>query len=173
MTANALRALDGTMQPEADNGRDYSMPTPFATTGKEFCLGVVGPATLSVAASKIAVEKAHDPATRDFANFELREAVAVCAILDELNIPVPPMSPEGKSFLETLQETPSGSAFDKIYATAELANHEYLRDLAESYIKNAGGASDPDESSARRLAKLALTAFKEHVVLTKNILKTL
>jgi hypothetical protein len=50
-----------------------------------------------------------------------------------------------------------------------LTNHEFLRDLAESYLENAGGETSPVEKETQHLATLALFAFKEHVALTKRI----
>ena len=164
---------DGTHQPEADNGHDYPMPAPHVNTGKDFWLNVIGPATLSVAASQIAVDKATDTATREFANFELREAVAVVAIVKDLNIPSSPMDAGAQAFLEKLRTTPRGADFDRTYTAAELANHEFLRDLADSYLTNSAGNAGGEEAHTRRLAALAITAFKEHVVLTKNILHTI
>lgn len=172
MTATSTRHHDGTQQPEADTGRDYAMPTPTATTGAEFCQGVIGPATLSVAASRMAVSKAANADTKQFANFELREAVAVTEILASLKVPVPPMSAAGQTLLDTLATT-KGADFDAAYMQAQLANHEFLRDLAESYLENATGPADADEIHGRHLAALALTAFKEHVVLSKNITRAL
>ncbi len=163
------QAADGPQQPEADTGHDYPMTLPHAKTGEDFFMGVIGPATLSVAASQIAVYKAAAAAAKQFANFELREAIAVTAIIKSLNIPAPPMSAEGKALLNKLETTPKGADFDKTYIAAELANHEFLRDLAETYLKNATGHAGAKETHGRHLATLALTAFKEHVVLTKNI----
>ena len=51
-------AADGVRQPEAESGHDYPMPTPHAQTAEQFYTGLIGPATLSVAASRLAVEKA-------------------------------------------------------------------------------------------------------------------
>ena len=168
-TTFAPPSFDGTRQPEADNGHDYPMPRPNATTGNEFWRGVIGPAALSAAASQLAVDKATDPATRQFANFELREAVAVVAIVNNLNVSAPPMDATGEAFLEKLRTTPAGADFDKAYIAAELANHEFLRDLADSYLKNSSGNADAEETHARHLAALAMTAFKEHIVLSKGI----
>lgn len=165
-------AASEVQQPEADSGHDYSMPTPNVSTGDGFCLGLIGPATLSVAASELAVSKTTHAGTRQFANFELREAIAVTEILKSMNVPVPPMGVEGQALLKELAAS-TGRAFDLAYISAELANHEFLRDLAESYLKNATGPADVDEQHARHLAALALTAFKEHVVLTKDIARAL
>ena len=163
----------GPHQPEADSGHNYSMPPPHAETGEQFSAGLIGPATISVAASWIAVDKATDPDTKQFANFELREAIAVTEILSSLKTPVPPMSAGGQALLETLKTVPAGTDFDKTYITAELANHEFLRDLAETYLQNATAPDGPAEIHVRHLAALALTAFKEHVVLSKNIVHAL
>ncbi len=133
--AASTRAADGPRQPEADSGHDYPMPAPHAETAEQFCLGLIGPATLSVAASRLAVDKADDAATKQFANFELREALAVVAILKDLQTPTPPLSAGGQALLEKLQSGSRSTHFDKTYITAELANHEFLRDLAESYLR--------------------------------------
>ncbi len=172
MTPAKTYACDGTMQPEADSGHDYSTPKPTAASGEEFCLGVIGPALLSVTASQIAVDRASDPDARDFANFELREAVAVVRILKELGIRELAPDEPGQAFVEKLKSTPRGTEFDKLYMTAELSNHEYLRDLAESFLSSPSSQL-ASEVHARHLASLAITAFKEHVVLSKNILRRL
>ena len=167
-----VEAADGTRQPEADSGHDYPMPAPHAKTAEQFYAGVIGPATLSAKASRLAVDKASDPKIKQFANFELREAVAVTAIIEGLNTSVPPMDYSGRDLLEKLQ-TAEGTDFDKTYIAAELANHEFLRDLTESYLSNANGHADMAERHGRDLASLALTAFKEHVVLSKGIVQAL
>ena len=160
-------------QPEADSGHDYTMPLPNPKNGTQFYESVIGPATLSVAASQIAVDKATNADTRQFASFELREALAVTAIITGLGIAAPPMSADGAALLSQLNALPAGAEFDKTYITAELSNHEFLRDLAETYLRNAEGSPDAGDLHGRNLAALALTAFKEHVVLSKNIVRTL
>ena len=164
---------DGIRQPEADSGHEYPMPAPHAARGAQFFSGLIGPATLSAAASRIAVDKASRTDIRQFANFELREAVAVVAILRSLDTPVGPQSAESEDLLEKLKAVPAGTEFERTYITAELANHEFLRDLAESYLKAATGTADAAEQHGRHLAALALTAFKEHVVLSKNIVEAM
>ncbi len=166
--AAAVQAT-GVHQPEADSGHDYPMPKPSAATAEQFYAGVIGPATLSVAASRLAVDKATDADTRQFANFELREAIAVTTVLDSLKVPIPPISAGGQGLLDKLMMTAAGADFDRTYITAELANHEFLRDLAESYLKNATGPARMEELYGRHVATIVLTAFKEHVVLSKNI----
>ena len=82
------------------------MPSPDAKTAAQFYAGVIGPATLSVAASRLAVDKAVDADTRQFANFELREAIAVTPVLDSLNVPKPPISAGGQGLLNKLKTIP-------------------------------------------------------------------
>ncbi len=166
-------AADGVRQPEAESGHDYPMPTPHAQTAEQFYTGLIGPATLSVAASRLAVEKATDADTKQFANFELREAIAVTAILKNLNTPVPPINEGGQALLDKLKTVPAGVDFDKTYISAELANHEFLRDLASSYLEVSPDSASPEEAHGRNIAALAITAFKEHVVLSKNIVQAM
>jgi predicted outer membrane protein len=156
-------------QPEADTGHNYPMAKPTAMTEAQFRKGVIGPAMLSLLTSQIAVDKATNPLVLEFANFELREAIGVTTILKEMKTPVPPMDAVAKATLQKIKSTPKGAEFDKAYATAQLANHEFLRDLAEVYLKNSAGHTSMKEMHGRHLAILTLGAFKEHVVHTKNL----
>ncbi len=157
-------------QPEADTGHNYPMPKPHATTEAQFRKGVIGPATLSLLTSQIAVDKATNAQVMEFANFELREAIGVTTVLKSLKTPVPPMDAVAKATLQKIKSTPKGAAFDKAYITAQLANHEFLRDLANSYLANSAGHTSMAEMHGRHLAMLSLATFKEHVVHTKKIL---
>ncbi len=157
-------------QPEADTGHDYPMMAPKAISEADFRKGVIGPAMLSLATSQIAVDKATSPAALEFANFELREAIGVTTVLKELKTPVPPMSAAAKATLAKIKSTPKGAEFDKAYMTAQLANHEFLRDLANSYLANSKNHTSMAEMHGRHLAMLTLATFKEHVVHCKNFL---
>ncbi|SEM77348.1 Tat (twin-arginine translocation) pathway signal sequence [Mucilaginibacter gossypiicola] len=145
---------------------------PMATNEKEFRMGVIGPAELSLATSQIAVNKATNKNAKEFAGFELGEAIAVTGVLKDLGTPVPMMDAKAKATLEKIKSTPAGPEFDKAYIKAQLENHEFLRDLAQNYIskgKMAGAA----ENQGRHLATLSLAVFKEHVAITSRILKEL
>lgn len=146
--------------------------SPMAANEKEFRMGVIGPAELSLATSQIAIGKATNKNAKEFAGFELGEAIAVTGVLKDLGTPVPPMDAKAKATLEKIKSTPAGPEFDKAYIKAQLENHEFLRDLAQNYIskgKMAGAA----ENQGRHLATLSLAVFKEHVAITSRILKEL
>ena len=146
---------------------------PVATTEKEFRQGVIGPAELSLATSQIASTKATQKNAKEFAGFELTEAIAVTTVLKDLGTPVPAPDAKAKATLAKIKSTPAGAAFDKAYIQAQLENHEFLRDLAQNYLKNSAGKTTPAESQTRHLATLALAVFKEHVAITKRILSEL
>lgn len=134
-----------------------------------FRKGVIGPAELSLASSQLAVDKATDRQAKEFAGFELTEAVAVTSVLKALGTPVPPMDAMAKSTLESLKAAPKGAAFDKLYISAQLKNHEFLRDHAQDYLKTTAGKTDMAEQNTQKLATLALATFKEHVALCRRI----
>lgn len=137
---------------------------------EQFRLGVIGPAELSLVTSRLAVDKATDKDAREFAGFELTEAIAVTTVLKELGTPVPTPDAKAKATLEKLQSAPKGAAFDKAYIMAQLENHEFLRDHAADYLKNSPGKTgDKAEQQGQHLATLALATFKEHVAITKRI----
>lgn len=137
-----------------------------------FRKGVIGPAELSLATSKIAVAKATDKQAKEFAGFELAEAIAVTTVLRELGTPVPEMDEAAKQTLASINAA-KGLEFDKLYMAAQLKNHEFLRDHATDYLKNAAGKADMPETHARHLATLALATFTEHVALCRRILSEL
>lgn len=143
-----------------------------ASNEKEFRMGVIGPAELSLATSQIAVTKATNKNAKEFAGFELAEALAVTGVLKDLGTPVPPMDAKAKATLEKIKSTPAGPEFDKVYIAAQLENHEFLRDLAASYISK-GKLAGAAENQGRHLATLSLAVFKEHVAITHRILNEL
>ena len=111
---------------------------------------------------------------REFARFELREAIAVTTVLRELKTPTPPMDAKAKATLAKIQTAATGQDFDLAYITAQHDNHVFLRDLATGYLKNTS-PNEPTfpEQQGRHLATLALNQFTEHVELTTRILKEL
>ena len=125
-----------------------------------------------MATSKIATEKASQKNAKEFAGFELTEAIAVTTVLKDLGTPIPPMDAKAKATLEKIKNTPPGNEFDKTYIQAQLENHEFLRDLAQGYLSNSKGTSAA-ENQGRHLATLALATFKEHVAITQRILSEL
>lgn len=140
-------------------------------TAKEFAAGVIGPAELSLATSKIAVERATNPMVKEFAGFELTEAIAVTTVLKELGTPVPAPDAMAQATLAKIKNAHEGAAFDRDYITAQVENHKFLRALATAYLENAPrDTSEMAELQGQHLATLALATFKEHVLLTERIL---
>lgn len=170
-TVLAQNNQQGPDQPEAESGHDYPMPKPNAQTEADFRNGVIGPAMLSLATSKIAVDRATNKKALEFAKFELREAIGVTTVLQSLGTQVPPMDAIATATLQKIQNASKGAAFDKAYINAQLLNHEFLRDLGTSYLANSANQTSMPEMHGRHLAMLTLGQFKDHVVLTKDILK--
>jgi len=146
-----------------------AMSTDSAHDEKEFRMGVIGPAELSLATSQIAVERATNANAKEFAGFELTEAIAVTTVLKELGTPVPTMDAKSQATFDKIKSTPKGQDFDKVYIKAQLENHEFLRDLAQNYLASAMSAKTDAEKEGRHLATLSLAVFKEHVAITTRI----
>ncbi len=133
-------------------------------------MGVIGPAELSLVTSQIAVDRATKPDAREFAGFELTEAIAVTTVLKELGTPVPPMSPKAQATLAKIKSASAGGQFDQAYIDAQYENHVFLRDLATAYLANSSApTTDMAELQGRHLATLALATFKEHTLITRRI----
>ena len=143
-------AMAQTQPPAGRNPAAMPMPDVSGVrTAMQFAAGVIGPAELSLATSQIAVERATNAMAKEFAGFELAEAIAT---------------------LEMIRAASNGTAFDHAYITAQIENHEFLRDLATAYLRNsAAGTGDMAEKHGRHLATLALATFTEHVALTRRI----
>ena len=141
-----------------------AMPMPDVSgtrTHQQFEMGVFGPAQLSLVTSQIAVDRARKADAREFAGFELTEAVAVTA---------PPMDAKAQATLEKIRSAAAGQAFDRAYIDAQYENHVFLRDLATAYLTNSpSDTSDMSEMHGRHLATLALATFKEHTMITQRI----
>ena len=83
---------------------------------------------------------------------------------------MPAPDAKAKATLEKLKSTDKGAAFDEAYITAQLENHEFLRDTAMDYLKRTEGSKESKaEQQTQHLATLALATFKEHVAITKRI----
>lgn len=145
-------------------------PMDFAEvkTAPQFFLGVLGPAELSLSTSQIAAEKAMQKNAHEFAGFELGEAITVNMVLKDLGTMAPTMSAKDAAILAKVKAA-KGEAFDRAYIAFQLDNHEFLRDLADGYLHNSAGATDPMEKQGRPLAMLMLAVFKEHVAICKRI----
>ena len=137
---------------------------------KEFSMAVISRAELSLVTSKIAVDRASKADAKEFAGFELTEAIAITTVLKELGTPVPTMTPKAKATLEKIKNAQTGPEFDKAYIQAQYENHVELRDLTESYLgQPTPPKSDMTESQGRHLGTVALATFKEHVIITHRI----
>ena len=150
-----------------------AMPMPDVSgtrTNQQFTMGVIGPAMLSLATSQIAVDRARKADAREFAGFELTEAIAVTTVLKQLGTPVPPMDAKAQATLDKIRSAAPGAAFDRAYIDAQYENHVFLRDLATAYLGNSPpNPSDMAEMHGRHLATLALATFKEHTMITQRI----
>jgi hypothetical protein len=159
-------------QPAADSGHAYPLTKIYPKTGKELSTGIIGLVTVSNIISGIGVNRAANAKVKEFANFELRETIAVLSILKGGGTITPPRTATLKSILASV-ESARRAAFDERYMGAELAGHEWLRDTAEIYLKNSLHAISGDEKHARDIATLSLALFEEHVVLAKEIISAI
>ena len=139
------------------------------TSAAQFYSGVLPRAELSLATSQLGIEKTVQKDAHEFAGFEFGEAITVNMILKDMGVSSPAMDAKSTDLIETMKKTPKGEAFDHAYIAFHLENHEYLRDLADAYLHNSVGTSDPVEKHGRHLASLMLGVFKEHTIICKRI----
>ena len=137
-------------------------------TAEQFFMHVLPRAEASLTTSKIAVELTKNRNANEFAGFELGEAITVNMVLKDI-VAKGKASDDGlMSMVEKIQNT-KGTELDKAYIAFQLKNHEYLRDLADAYLQQSAGATDPMEKHGRHMGMLMLGAFKEHVAICKRI----
>ena len=167
----ALSSSTSFAQDSPTIGTDPGAQMMNPSNAKEFAMAVIGRAELSLVTSKIAVDRATKADAKEFAGFELTEAIAVTTVLKDLGTPVPTMTAKAKATLEKIKNASAGSGFDKAYIQAQYDNHVELRDLTDAYLKHpAPPKSDMAESQGRHLGTLSLAVFKEHVMITHRIL---
>lgn len=142
-------------------------------TGEQWLRGIAGPGQVTLAESRIALQKATNPMVKEFAGFEAAEATAVAAVLRDLGISVPAIDAATQGTISQLNAVPTGPGFDQAYITAMVENHEALEKLTEAYLKNAPAGGDVAERHTRHLAMLSLVTIKEHLTMTRRISDTI
>ena len=136
----------------------------------QFYALVIPRAEMSLSTSTLGVERATNRNAHEFAGFELGEAITVNMVLKDILMGAPPADKAAEmALVEKMKGAAKGAAFDRAYIGFQLENHEYLRDLADTYLANSAGATDPAEKQGRHLAALMLAVFKEHVAICKRI----
>ena len=131
--------------------------------------GIVGPAQVTLAESRIALQKATNAMVKEFAGFEAEEATAITAVLKDLGTSPTAIDAATQGTIDQLNAVPQGPGFDQAYTTAMIENHRILLAFTESYLKNSGANGDMAERHGRHLAMLSLVTIKEHLALTQRI----
>lgn len=142
-----------------------------AVNEKDLREGIMPRAQLSKAACEIAMKNAANRYVRQSAGWELMEATTVIKVLEDVGTKITPMATEAFVFLSRLKGL-SGQEFDREFMQAELANHEFLRDLAQAFI-DGYDEQVTGKQEIGHVSNLALFAFTEHVGLCKNIIEEL
>lgn len=137
-------------------------------TAADYYRGVLGPAEASLTTSQAAVERATNKDAHEFAGFELGEAITVNEVLKDLGTKSA-LDTNATALIAKIKGMEKGAAFDRAYIAFQLDNHEYLRDLADAYLHNSAGTTEPMEKQGRLLASLMLAVFKEHVAICKRV----
>ena len=140
-----------------------------ARTAEQWRRGVVGPAQVTLAESRIALQKATNAGVKQFAGFEAEEATALTTVLGELGTKPMPIDAATQGTINQLNAVPQGPGFDQAYATAMIENHRTLLAFTESYLRNSAASSDAAERHGRHLAMLSLVTIKEHLVLAQQL----
>ena len=136
----------------------------------QFYSAVIPRAEMSLSTSHLGVEKATNRNAHEFAGFELAEAIGVNMVLkDTLMGTVPYDMAAEMALIEKMKGTTKGAAFDRAYIAFQLENHQARHDLADAYLANSAGATDPAEKQGRHLGALMLGNFKEHIAICKRI----
>jgi putative membrane protein len=134
--------------------------------------------SLSLAVSRIAVQKGHFPKVKEFAQFEVAEQETVADVLKSLQNPgaisgmvKPPTDAElqehlgqqGRETVKKMQSAQAGVMFDRDYLMAQTEGHETLLKIQEDYLKSGRNLDSIN------VAKLASGQIKEHLRLLADI----
>lgn len=138
-------------------------------TAADFFQAVIPRAEISLVTSQMAVDMASNKNAKEFAGFELGEAITVDMVIKDMDITSPALGNDVNALFAELKSAGESQAFDRTYIAFQLANHEYLRNLADGYLHNTVASPDMAEKHGRHLASLMLGVFKEHTAICKRI----
>jgi putative membrane protein len=116
--------------------------------------------------SLLAVEKATNESVRTFAQLEAAEQTAT-AMAFGVPADAPPAMPEDKAAAMQQLQAASGAEFDRLYVEGQIAGHQELRAIHESYAANG---SDP---MARGASMVGVTSIDTHLAMLRGIQATL
>ncbi|KAA0687402.1 DUF4142 domain-containing protein [Neorhizobium sp. P12A] len=135
--------------------------------------------SLSLATSRVAMEKASDPMTKEFAKWEVAEQETIADILKSMEIGdkaegalKPPseaeveamVDTEGKASLDQLTSV-SGKDFDKVFVMAQLDGHKKLLTIHEDYLKVG---QNREHLSVTKLARGQIKEHLDHLDMLKS-----
>ena len=140
-----------------------------ARTAEQWRRGIIGPAQVTLAESRIALQKATNARVKQFAGFEVEEATALTTVLEELGTKATPIDAATQATINQLNAVPQGPGFDQAYTTAMIENHRALLAFTESYLKASAASGEAPERHGRHLAMLSLVTIKEHLALAQEI----
>jgi putative membrane protein len=148
------------------SGLAFAQSNKMGTMGdeeKKHILETLQVGTMSLEASRVAVNRAKDAMVKRFANFEVAEQETIGEILKPLAVGGPPSDPMQAGLMKKLES--SGENFDRDYVEAEIEGHNRLLQIQEAYI--TGGK----DQAQLNVAKLARGMIKEHLTLLTAIEK--
>jgi putative membrane protein len=128
----------------------------------EYRIAVLSKMTLSMLASQLALAKGDNKYTKEFAGFELIEAIAVTEVMQEICIQKNEITVQDQGFLSELEKL-HGRNFDKMYMKLELENHLLLKNLTELFLSGSSAGKFAPDAETRRLAKMILLTLNEHI----------
>ena len=155
---------------------------PGASTGpdQDYVRQSLAASALSLAASRIAAQKAHSEDLKEFAQMEEGEQETLADVLKSLSLQNASLNgrtrrpgdaeveqnldQRGRDALERLRAEPAGADFDRAYLGALATGHLELLRIQEAYL-------DSGQSNANliNVAKLARGMIKEHLQLLADI----
>ena len=158
-----------------------SGPTPGGDAGpdEQYLRETSAVGSFSLAASRLAHEKAQTDDLKEFAQLEAAEQETLADVLKSLRNPSlidgtvkPPSDAEveqyldrrGREKLEKMRAAPAGTEFDREYLAAQATGHLELLRIQETYLNS--GRNNRDFINA---AKLARGMIKEHLQLLADI----
>ena len=140
-----------------------------ARTAEQWRRGIAGPAQVTFAESRIALQKGTNAMVKQFAGFETEETTAILAVLKELGTAPTPIDAATQGTIDQLNAVPQGPGFDQAYTAAMIENHRTLLAFTESYLQASSASTDMAERHGRHLAMLSLATIKEHLALTQRL----
>lgn len=143
----------------------YAKDATMGDAEKEHAMQTLAAGSVALETSKIAEKKAEKAWVKKFAEYEVAEQTTIAEILKSMGATPAKLTEKQSAMIEKAKQATAGAAFDQGYLADQIAGHNDLLKIQDTYIGKGKNEANVN------LAKLARGQIKEHIDLLQTIQK--